>query len=53
MHEGRLVEVAETEALFANPKHPCTRRLLAAMPGAWDGSDQARAERLCPGCGWL
>lgn len=53
MHEGRLVEVAETEALFANPKHPCTRRLLAAMPGTWDGSDQARAERLCPGCGWL
>ncbi|MDR3473916.1 MAG: ATP-binding cassette domain-containing protein [Devosia sp.] len=29
---GRLVELAQTEALFANPAHPYTRNLLAAVP---------------------
>ena len=35
MHQGRLVEVAETKALFAAPKHPYTKRLLDAMPKLW------------------
>ena len=29
---GRLVELAQTEALFAKPSHPYTRNLLAAVP---------------------
>ncbi len=32
MYLGRIIEVAPTEALFASPRHPYTRGLLAAIP---------------------
>ena len=32
MYVGRLVEVAPTDALFADPQHPYTRALLSAIP---------------------
>ena len=32
MYLGRLVETAPIEALFANPRHPCTQILLGAVP---------------------
>jgi peptide/nickel transport system ATP-binding protein len=32
MCKGRLVETAPKEALFKNPVHPYTKRLLAAVP---------------------
>ncbi|MBW4023109.1 MAG: ATP-binding cassette domain-containing protein [Proteobacteria bacterium] len=32
MYLGRVVELAETEALFARPRHPYTRALLEAAP---------------------
>ncbi len=32
MYVGKLVEIAETEELFENPKHPYTEALLAAVP---------------------
>jgi oligopeptide/dipeptide ABC transporter ATP-binding protein len=32
MYLGEIVEVAETESLFARPQHPYTRGLLAAIP---------------------
>ena len=31
MYQGRLVEIADTEALFAEPAHPYTRALLSAI----------------------
>jgi ABC-type oligopeptide transport system ATPase subunit len=32
MYLGRVVEMGETEAIFANPSHPYTRALLSAIP---------------------
>jgi peptide/nickel transport system ATP-binding protein len=32
MHLGRIVEMGETRALFADPTHPYTRALLSAIP---------------------
>jgi peptide/nickel transport system ATP-binding protein len=32
MYLGKLVEVADTDELFADPKHPYTRALLSAIP---------------------
>ena len=32
LHEGQVVECNATEAIFANPQHPYTKRLMAAMP---------------------
>jgi oligopeptide/dipeptide ABC transporter ATP-binding protein len=32
MYLGRIVEVAPTEQLFRDPRHPYTRGLLAAIP---------------------
>ena len=32
MYLGKVVELAETDALFANPRHPCTQALLSAIP---------------------
>jgi peptide/nickel transport system ATP-binding protein len=34
LHEGRVVERGEPQQLFAEPRHPTTRRLVAAVPGA-------------------
>jgi oligopeptide/dipeptide ABC transporter ATP-binding protein len=32
MYLGKVVELAETEEIFANPKHPYTEALLSAVP---------------------
>ena len=32
MYLGKIVEMGETEAIFANPAHPYTRALLSAIP---------------------
>jgi len=34
MYVGKMVEIAETEELFLNPKHPYTEALLSALPKA-------------------
>ncbi len=32
MYLGRIVEIGDTDAIFADPKHPYTKALLAAIP---------------------
>jgi oligopeptide/dipeptide ABC transporter ATP-binding protein len=42
MYVGRIVELAETEALFARPLHPYTEALLSAAPSPTPGTASAR-----------
>ena len=41
MQRGVIVELKPTAALFANPEHPYTRELLAAVPGQHSPSQAA------------
>jgi ABC-type dipeptide/oligopeptide/nickel transport system ATPase component len=33
LQDGCMVEYGSTEELFKYPQHPCTKSLLAAIPG--------------------
>ena len=37
MYAGEIIETAEVERLFENPKHPYTRGLLESIPGSQSG----------------
>jgi peptide/nickel transport system ATP-binding protein len=43
MYAGRKVEEADVETLFANPKHPYTRGLMASIPGVPAAGAKANA----------
>jgi len=42
MYVGRLVEMADTDELYHNPRHPYTEALLSAVPRATPGSRRQR-----------
>lgn len=55
MYLGEIVEEGRVDELFADPRHPYTRALLASIPGARPTGERARGElRLDlaagPGC---
>ena len=43
MYLGRIIEVAPTEELFRNPRHPYTAGLLAAIPRMTPGDEERGA----------
>jgi peptide/nickel transport system ATP-binding protein/oligopeptide transport system ATP-binding protein len=47
MYYGRIVELASRDTLYANPQHPYTRALLAAVPSP----DPAQRQRGAPPVG--
>jgi oligopeptide/dipeptide ABC transporter ATP-binding protein len=53
MYAGRIVEQAPVEALFADPKHPYTRGLMASMPGGAPGSRLQAIQGTVPPLGEL
>jgi peptide/nickel transport system ATP-binding protein len=38
MNEGEVVEVAGSDDLYRNPRHPYTKSLLSSIPQGWRGS---------------
>jgi len=37
MNGGEVVEIADADELYASPRHPYTRQLLASLPHGWRG----------------
>ncbi len=53
MYAGRIVEEAPVRELFADPKHPYTRGLMASMPGGAPGSRLLAIQGTVPPLGEL
>jgi peptide/nickel transport system ATP-binding protein len=53
MYAGRIVEQAPVRALFADPKHPYTRGLMASMPGHEPGARLKAIQGTVPALGNL
>jgi peptide/nickel transport system ATP-binding protein len=35
MNQGEVVEVADSDEIYRNPRHPYTQKLLGAIPKGW------------------
>jgi peptide/nickel transport system ATP-binding protein len=41
MNEGEIVEIADSDEIYLNPRHPYTKKLLSSIPQGWRGSRAA------------
>ncbi len=53
MYAGRIVEEAQVRTLFADPKHPYTRGLMASIPGGAPGTRLRAIQGSVPPLGSL
>ena len=53
MYAGRIVEEADVRTLFAAPKHPYTRGLMASIPGGAPGTRLRAIQGTVPALGAL
>ncbi len=53
MYAGRIVEESPVEPLFAGPKHPYTRGLMASIPGGAPGARLKAIQGTVPALGQL
>jgi oligopeptide/dipeptide ABC transporter ATP-binding protein len=53
MYAGRIVELAPVKDLFADPRHPYTRGLMASMPGGTRGTRLRAIQGTVPPLGAL
>jgi peptide/nickel transport system ATP-binding protein len=44
MNEGEIVEIANSDEIYRNPKEPYTKRLLASIPKGWQGEGARAAD---------
>jgi oligopeptide/dipeptide ABC transporter ATP-binding protein len=49
MYLGRVMEVADRETLYENPRHPYTKALLSAVPVPDPAAERAREHVIIPG----
>jgi len=49
MYLGKIIEIAKTEELFSNPKHPYTRALISAVPVPYPDPDYQAKQILLEG----
>ena len=42
-NEGRIVEIANSDDIYRNPREAYTRRLLASIPKGWQGGRASSA----------
>ena len=40
MNEGEIVEIANSDEIYRNPREPYTQRLLASIPKGWQGEQR-------------
>ncbi len=46
MNEGEIVEIANSDEIYRNPREPYTQRLLAAIPKGWRGGSDPGARTV-------
>jgi peptide/nickel transport system ATP-binding protein len=44
MSEGRIVEIADSDEIYRNPREAYTQRLLASIPKGWHGGGEAGSD---------